>query len=140
MLPAHQRTRVIHFMRKFRRARVLFLWLALIVAQRRAFAATFTSGSAKALKFGTHEIGLTGNGGVPNPFHSEVTVKFTPPSGSANAVTVQAFYDGGNTWHARLYVSEVGKWKWNSTCATDAQLNAKAGTFTAIKSNLRGLL
>jgi hypothetical protein len=25
-------------------------------------------------------------------------------------VAVNAFYDGGNTWRARLYVSESGQW------------------------------
>ena len=104
------------------------------------FAANFTTGSASALKFGTHEIVLTGDGDRANPFETTATVKFTPPSGSANAVTVQAFYDGANIWRARLYVTETGRWEWTSTSATDSRLDHKSGTFTAAGSNLRGLL
>lgn len=83
---------------------------------------SFTNGSASAKKFGTHEIVLMGQGNVANPFDIAVTVKFTPPSGSANAVTVDAFYDGGNAWRARMYVTEAGRWKWISTSATDPLL------------------
>jgi hypothetical protein len=69
-----------------------------------------------------------------------VTVKFTPPSGSANAVAVDAFYDGGNAWRARMYVTEAGRWKWISTSATDRLLDRQSGTFLALPSNLRGRL
>src|ERR671934_228650 len=56
--------------------------------------ANFTRGTATARKFGTHEIELTGNAAVSNPFDTTATVMFTPPSGQA--VNVYAFYDGGN--------------------------------------------
>jgi hypothetical protein len=100
----------------------------------------FTNGSASAKKFGTHEIVLMGQGNVANPFDTAVTVKFTPPSGSANAVAVDAFYDGGNAWRARMYVTEAGRWKWISTSATDRLLDRQSGTFLALPSNLRGRL
>ena len=82
----------------------------------------FTQGTAAAQKFGTHEIVLTGDGSVSNPFTTVATVTFTPPSGSANAKTVDAFYDGGNTWRARAYVTEIGTWQWKSSSATDPGL------------------
>jgi hypothetical protein len=100
----------------------------------------FTIDSATAKKFGTHEIVLTGRGNVANPFDTAVTVTFTPPSGPTNAVTVDAFYDGGNTWHARVYVTEVGHWEWISASATDPLLDRRSGTFVAAGSNLLGLL
>ena len=100
----------------------------------------FTSGTADAVKFGTHEIVLTGNGTVTNPFDTIATVTFTPPSGSVNAKTVYAFYDGGSTWRARVYVSESGLWTWASSSATDAGLNGKSGSFNALSSSLRGML
>ncbi len=100
----------------------------------------FTSGSATAAKFGTYEVVLTGNGSVTNPFDTLATVTFIPPSGTANAVTVSAFFDGGNTWRARVYVTETGTWQWFSNSPTDSGLNNKSGTFTAVNSNLRGLL
>lgn len=106
----------------------------------RVEAVGFTSQAADALKFGTHEIVLTGNGGAANPFETQATVKFTPPSGSANAVTVNAFYDGGQSWRARAYITETGVWHWTSRSTTDPGLNAKSGSFTARESSLRGML
>src|SRR5687767_13787004 len=71
-------------------------------------AVNFTRGTATATKYGVHEISLTGNGSVTIPFDTVATVKFTPPSGSTNAKTVNAFYVGGNNWRARVYVPESG--------------------------------
>src|SRR5690606_1997851 len=104
-----------------------------------AEAANFTRGTATAVKFGVHEISLTGNGGVSNPYDTIATITFTPPSGSTNAVIVHAFYDGGNNWRARVYVSETGTWNWSSS-SSDSGLNAKSGSFSAAASSLRGKL
>src|SRR5712692_2058742 len=100
----------------------------------------FSVGLATAMKLGTHEIVLTGNGSVANPFDTVATVTFIPPSGGANAVTVRAFYDGGSTWRARVYVTEAGTWQWTSSSGADAGLNGKSGSFTAVDSSLRGIL
>jgi len=97
-------------------------------------------GKELAVKFGVHEIVLTGNGAVANPFDTVATVKFSPPSGETNARTVHAFYDGDNTWRVRVYVSETGDWKWLARCDTDKGLNDKRGTFKADDSKLRGRL
>jgi len=105
-----------------------------------ARAANFTSGEESAAKFGVHEIVVTGDGSVANPFDTIATVKFVPPSGEKHARIVHAFYDGDNTWRARVYASEVGIWKWSSTCAADRGLNGKAGTFASGGSKLRGRL
>ena len=101
------------------------------------YSANFTSGSAHATKFGVHEIVLTGNGSVSNPFDTICQVTFTPPAG--NPFIVHAFYDGGNTWRARLYVSRTGTWSWSSS-SSDSELNKKVGTFDANSSNLKGKL
>jgi hypothetical protein len=100
----------------------------------------YTTGANPALLFGTHEIVLTGNGRVSNPFDTSVQVRFTPPSGEIHLVVVDAFYDGGNTWRARVYVTETGLWQWQSTSPTDASLHGRSGTFQAQPSTLRGLL
>lgn len=105
-----------------------------------ARAAHFTTGTDSAVKFGVHEIALTGDGSAGNPLDTVAMVTFTPPSGATRAKTVCAFHDGGNTWRARLYVSEVGKWNWSSTCKSDAGLDGKNGTFLAEDSKLRGRL
>lgn len=107
---------------------------------RAADTANFTTGTQAAKKFGVHEIVLTGNGSVGNPFDTEVKVEFTPPSGAANAKTVWAFYDGDNTWRARVYLSESGPWSWSSKCEADAGLSGKSGMFSCVPSDLRGRL
>ncbi len=102
--------------------------------------ANFTTGTQTAVKFGVHEIVLTGDGSVANPFDTVVTVRFTPPSGAANARAVWAFYDGGNTWRVRVYASETGGWTWASTCESDQGLHGKSGNFQCEPSMLRGRL
>lgn len=102
--------------------------------------ANFTRGTASAVRFGVHEIELIGNGDVSNPFDTLATVTFSPPSGPRAEKTVHAFYDGNNTWRARVYVSEPGRWTWSSACVTDPGLHGRQGTFAATNSQLRGRL
>lgn len=102
--------------------------------------ANFSEGESAAVKFGVHEIALTGDAPRGNPFDTIVSIRFVPPSGDAHAKTVLGFYDGGTTWRARVYVSETGTWRWTSTCETDARLDGKSGAFAASESRLRGRL
>jgi hypothetical protein len=99
---------------------------------------SFESASGIAAQFGTYEVVLTGNGGVANPFATKGTVAFTSPSNQS--VTVNDFYDGGNTWRARAYVDEPGLWRWSATSAADPLLNGASGAFTASDTGLPGLL
>lgn len=124
-------------MKSVRRVVVLCLGWPLVAA---AAAANFTGGSDAAAKFGVHEIILKGDGNVENPFDTVARVTFTPPSGAGNARNVSAFFDGDNTWRARVYVSEPGEWKWSSQCATDRALASRRGAFTATGSSLPGRL
>lgn len=101
-------------------------------------AQNFTRGAGPARKFGAHEIVLTGNGAVAAPFDTLATVTFTAPSGTIK--TVYAFYDGGNTWRARVYVGEVGTWFWKSFSSSDALLSNRAGSFSATASTNPGML
>jgi hypothetical protein len=103
-------------------------------------AENFSSGASAAVKFGVHEITLTGSGSVSNPFDTIARVTFTPPSGAGHARTVHAFYDGDHTWRARVYTSEAGDWTWTATCETDPGLSGKSGTFHCRESELRGRL
>jgi hypothetical protein len=105
-----------------------------------ALADNFSTGTQASLRFGVYEVLLTGDGGADNPFDTPVSVTFTPPSGPADALTVDAFYDGGGTWRARVYVSQTGAWTWTSACATDEKLDGLSGAFEAAGSNLRGRL
>lgn len=122
--------------RTARRVAAIFLAASLPAAA----AANFTGAGATAAKFGVHEITLAGDGAVANPFDTIATVTFTPPSGAANAKTVSAFFDGENTWRARVYVSEPGEWRWSSQCATDRALAEQRGGFRAADSKLPGRL
>tara|TARA_R110002049_G_scaffold4601_5_gene32506 strand:+ start:706263 stop:706967 length:705 start_codon:yes stop_codon:yes gene_type:complete len=93
-----------------------------------------------AKKHGVFEIALRSDSKLPNPFDVPVKVTFTPPSGAAAAKTVDGFFDGEGTWRARVYVNEVGSWKWSTRCEQDSQLNAQSGEFDVADSDLRGRL
>ncbi len=100
---------------------------------------SFTRGEETARAFGVHEIVLTGNGSVASPFETELVVTFQAPT-RADPVPVTAFYDGGDTWRARVYVRTCGVWRWRSACRTDTGLDAKSGEFLAVPSRLPGRL
>ena len=117
-----------------------FLVICLTLIPNILFAGNFTRGNENACKFGVHEITLTGDGSVSNPFDTPCELTFTPPSGSSNSIVVNAFYDGANTWRARCYVNEVGEWSWVSSASNDYGLDDKGGSFIALDSNLKGKL
>lgn len=71
---------------------IVLTQLAMAGQARCAQAANFSNG-ATAAKYGVHEVTLTGDGGVANPFDTLVTVTFTPPSGLDKVHTVPAFHD-----------------------------------------------
>ena len=115
---------------------VMLLGLAVLPAG----AANFSTGDGPAVVFGVQEVSLTGDGLVADPFATAATVTFTPPSGAVHAVTVAMFWDGGNDWRARAYITEAGAWKWTSRCDSDRGLSNKSGSFRAEPSSLRGKL
>jgi len=114
--------------------------VTLFVFSSTSRAANFTRNDDTAVRFGVHEISLSGNEGSDNPFDTDCTVTFTPPSGVANEVTVRCFYDGNGTWKARIYVTETGTWYWNSTSSENTDLDGHNGSFSATASNLPGML
>lgn len=93
--------------------------------------AHFTTSGETAALFGVHEIRLRADAAGADPFEVDVRVTFTSPAG--RAVRVFAFFDGGETWKARVYVSEQGEWNWRAT-------TGEMGTFAAAGSSLRGML
>ncbi len=115
---------------------VLIVVWSLLLAPAGKAATNFTHGSDTARKYGVHEIILTGDGSVPNPFDTPCEVTFTSPTGVS--VTVNAFYDCRDTWRARCYVNETGRWSWRSSSARDHGLDGESGSFTAVGSGLRG--
>lgn len=112
---------------------------ALAACARFSLADNFSTGQS-AVKFGVYEVVLQGDGTVDNPYDTLAKVTFTPPSGPSNAKQVFAFYDGINTWRARVYANELGNWNWTSISSQDAKLNGLSGNFAVSDSTLRGRL
>src|SRR5262245_26731588 len=120
-----------HDLKRIRRSRNMRMFSKLVVESlecRIVPVASFESASGVAAKFGTYEVVLTGNGSVANPFDTRGTVTFTSPTNQS--VTVKDFFDGGNTWRARAYVTETGLWSWSASSLDDPGLNGSTGTFT----------
>src|SRR5205085_11909432 len=48
--------------------------------------------------------------------------------------SVDAFWDGGRTWRARIRLDEIGTWRWRSVAsdATDARLHGRVGELDCI--------
>ncbi len=105
-----------------------------------AWAANYATGAEAVARFGVYEVVLTGDGSVGNPFDTVATVRFTPPSGPENQKTVWAFFDGGDTWRARVYAAETGEWTWSTACEADPGLNGLSGRFRCEPSPLPGRL
>lgn len=80
--------------------------------------------------------------GLEDPFGLEVRVRFVRPAGAGDPLEVDAFYDGGNVWRARVYVDAVGRWGWEAS-SPDASLAGRRGAFEATDlpgATLPGLL
>lgn len=98
----------------------------------------FTRDNATARLYGVHEIVLSGNSAVENPFDTQATITFTAPSGQP--VTVDLFYDGEDVWRGRVYINAVGGWRWQTASSDDPLLDRRHGAFEAVESDLRGML
>lgn len=120
-----------------RRLRVTVLAACLALASGVAVAGNLTVDTEVAHRFGVHEIRLRGAGRSPNPFLTRCTVEFEAPSGTSYSVA--AFYDGGEVWKARLYVTEAGVWTWRSR-SDEPDLDGRGSSFRAIESSLPGKL
>jgi hypothetical protein len=60
----------------------------------------------------------------------DLWVELTGPGGTYR---IPAFWDGGNTFRARLVATKPGRWQWSTGNKTgDSGLDGKNGTFTAI--------
>jgi hypothetical protein len=120
----------------------LFILLLLVptTTGSAASSANFTRSDQPARLYGAHEIILRGNGLVANPFDTQATITFIPPSGADNAVTVDMFFDGENVWRGRAYITEVGLWSWITQSPDDRLLHNQSGSFTAADSDLPGML
>jgi len=100
---------------------------------------------------GTHnyaifEITLTATGNYSNPYLQMpgdstspgfVVANFNGPNGET--VTIDGFWDGGNTWKIRMAPTAVGTWTY-TTFSPDNGLNGKSGSFNSIPSARQGFV
>ncbi len=87
-------------------------------------------------KYGTYEVTLTDSGNYTNPYLQMpadsttagfVTGTFTGPGGTP-VITIDGFWDGGDTWKIRMAPTVEGTWTY-TTSSTDSGLNGKSGSF-----------
>ena len=80
-----------------------------------------------------HELTFASQRVWSDPFWDvDLRVEATAPSGRSFAV--DGFWDGGQTWRARLRPDEVGEWQWRSVASdqADAGLHGRSGTFACV--------
>jgi hypothetical protein len=81
-------------------------------------------------QYGVFEICLQSERSYTHPdIDCQVTVHCTGSSGQV--ISVRAFWDGGDTWRARMSPGEIGLWSWETECTPedDTSLHRKCGSF-----------
>lgn len=77
-----------------------------------------------------HEIRLTASRQHPW-WEFPVRVTFARRSGQDTSITVEAFWDGDNTWVVRAALPQAGTWTWRSE-SDDAGLNGRSGVIEVV--------
>jgi hypothetical protein len=80
-----------------------------------------------------HELTFESARSWPDPFwDADVKVVLTTPTGAETSV--DAFWDGGNVWRARVRPDEIGEWRWRSVASDegDAGLHGHSSAFTCV--------
>jgi hypothetical protein len=75
-----------------------------------------------------HELTFESERTRDHPFWDvDLTIKLTAPSG--RAFTIDGFWDGGQTWRARLRLDEIGEWRWRTVASDgdDSGLHGQSG-------------
>ena len=63
---------------------------------------------------------------------NDVTLDVAFTSESGTVLNVPAFWDGGKVWRVRFAPTELGVWKFQTSCKEDAGLNGKSGSLKAV--------
>jgi len=81
-------------------------------------------------KYGVYEIILTTTNTYTNPY-TDVSLSATF-QGTTKTITIEGFWDGGNTWKIRVAPTQVGTWTLAAVISNDLQLNnqQEGTTFT----------
>lgn len=86
---------------------------------------------------GVYELSINFSEKIENPYTIDLKIKFKRPNGTN--VEVDAFFDGGNTFKARAYADQLGKWHWTSSSSIKS-LDKKSNFFIVRESKLKGKL
>jgi hypothetical protein len=80
-----------------------------------------------------HELSFESKQPHDGPFWDvDLRVDLTTPSGRSSVV--DAFWDGGQIWRARMRPDEIGEWQWRTVAsdASDAGLHGQSGSFSCV--------
>jgi hypothetical protein len=80
-----------------------------------------------------HELTFESNQSHHDPFWDvDLRLELTAPSG--RSFSVDAFWDGGQIWRARIRPDEIGEWRWRSVASdpNDAGLHGRTGAFLSV--------
>jgi hypothetical protein len=96
------------------------------------FTQSSTAAEQKIANYSRFETLLQSSTAYADPVREAVlSVEFTSPSGKK--LKVPGFWDGGRTWRVRFAPTEVGQWRFVSTCsdAKNTGLHNSKGSFTS---------
>lgn len=89
--------------------------------------------TADVPRWTAHELTFESGESWADPFWDvDLAVELTSPSGQRT--TVDAFWDGGSTWRARVRPDDVGEWSWRTVGAagTATGLAGRSGSFQCV--------
>ena len=75
-----------------------------------------------------HELTFESERTREHPFWDvDLAVELAAPSG--RTFTIDGFWDGGQTWRARLRLDEIGEWRWRTVASDedDSGLHGQSG-------------
>jgi hypothetical protein len=96
-------------------------------------------GGASASHRGVYEIELQAASLAGRNPYTEINVRVTFTRPDASEATVDAFYDGNDTFKARAYCDTLGEWRWRADSNVDG-VSRRSGAFRVLPSSVKGKL
>lgn len=97
-------------------------------------------------RYGIIDLTLNTTGSYENPYLQMPGDGFTPGflvgtfnGPNSEVITIDGFWDGGDTWKIRTAATSVGEWEY-MTSSSDPGLDGKSGSFLAVPSSHKGFL
>jgi hypothetical protein len=106
----------------------------------------FTLWAFNVPKYGIFELTLTSAENYPNPYLKMpgddtspgfVEGRFTGPNDET--ITIDGFWDGGDTWKIRMAPTAIGTWTY-TTSSPDSGIDGESGSFECIPSSSHGFV